>query len=119
MAAPEEADFGWEKDWIGFLVVQGYVGLICAAYISRKNWSCACSERQERLNSERRLRMRLEMEEEEDAKQIVAVGKGGLLGVCFRAETDRVTCAAIQGVLLRREREKALEREDGRETNRQ
>jgi len=52
--------------------------------------------------------MGLEMEEEEDAKQIVAVGAGteeerwmGLLGVCFRVERERVTCVAIQGVLLR------------------
>jgi len=92
--------------------------LICGAYISLTNWSCTCSERHEteRFNSERRLRMGLEMEEEEDAKQIVAVGAGtqeerwmGLLGVCFRVERERerVTCAAIQGVLLR---ERALER---------
>ena len=76
MAAPEEADLGWEK--IGFLVEQGYVGLVCGAYISLTNWSCTCSERHEteRFNSERRLRMGLEMEEEEDAKQIVAVGAG-------------------------------------------
>jgi len=50
----------------------------------------------ERFNSERRLRMGLEMEGEEDAKQIVAVGAGteeerwmGLLGVCFRVERER------------------------------
>jgi len=65
MAAPEEADLGWEKKRLDFW----YVGLICGAYISLTNWSCTCSERHEteRFNSERRLRMGLEMEEEEDA----------------------------------------------------
>jgi hypothetical protein len=60
--------------------------------------------------------MGLEMEEEEDAKQIVAVGAGteeerwmGLLGVCLRVERERVTCVAIQGVLLRERKDSDLQ----------
>lgn len=95
-----------------------YVGLIYGAFISLTIWSCTCSERHEteRFNSERRLRMGLEMEEEEDAKQIVAVGAGteeerwmGLLGVCLRVERERVTCVAIQGVLLRERKDSDLQ----------